>query len=429
MAGLIEVLRSASGFDGWVATTRQSVRNELYFGPRGTDAERRVEEAAARITVLKDSNGRRGRAMFDIEPGREAEVERRLADARLQAGLAGQDPWTLPPKASVYPKVVLLDPEARGDAALLTRRARADIETGLDRVPGVRLAAAEIFVAKTRSSVVTSTGSAAANDVSDYSLTVVLLAGTGPAEQERLFSLERRRYRDLNLVERVAVEARRAIDRVEAKAPSAGPTPVLFGPATIGDFLRFLTNATSAQALYQKESPLTQGGSIYPDGKCTGERLVLEVNALFPFGPDSYRIDGDGTAGQNVRVIDDGRFVAPHANAQYAAYLKLPSPTGRPGTPQFPPGKKTEVELRAGDHLEVVHFSDLVPAPYGAFSAEIRLGYEVRGGKRRPVTGGTVTGNILAAFGAAHPSKEVGLEDGYVGPTLLRVEEGCHVVL
>lgn len=429
MAGLIDTLKSTPGLAGWVATTRQVLRYELYWGPRGTDAERKIEEAGARITIFKEQGGRLGRASFDIGPGRESEMARRLGDAGVQAGLAGQDPWSLPAKPDVYPKVVLLDPEARLNAEFLTRRARSDIDSGLARVPGVRLASGEVFVSKTRESVATSTASAAANDMSQYRITLVFLAGSGPTEQERLFSLARRRYQDLNLADRVALEARRAIDRVEARPPTAGPTPVLFGPDTIGDVLRFLVSATSARALFQKESPLTQGASIYPDGRCTGQPLVLELNATFPFGPESYRIDNEGSAGQNVRVIDGGRFVTPHADAQYAAYLKLPAATGRPGTPQFPPGTKSEAELRSGDHLEVVQFSDLIPAPGGAFSAEIRLGYEVRGGKKRPVTGGTVSGNILGALADAHPSKEVGLEDHYVGPGLLRVERGCRVVL
>jgi hypothetical protein len=125
-----------------------------------------------------------------------------------------------------------------------------------------------------------------------------------------------------------------------------------------------------------------------------------------------------------VRIID-GRFVTPHAGPQYAAYLRLaPRP---PGTPQFPPGKTKEADLRRGDHLEVVQFSDLVPSGQGNFSAEIRLGYEVRKGKRRPVTGGVVSGNILAALAHAHHAQEVGLEDAYVGPRWVRVESGLKV--
>lgn len=427
MPGPIELLKATPGLSDWVVSTRQSVRHELYFGPGRTDATRQVEEALAEITIYRDRGDRRGTARFQVTPGREAELAGRLADAQAQADLGTQAKWAFPPTPSIYPKVPLLDLEVRNTAEFLPTRARADIEAGLATVPGVRLAQVEVFVTKERYQVVTSGGSAASDDTSEVSLTVVLLAGAGAQEQERLFSIRRRRYQDLDLPATVAREAQRALDRVTATPPTAGAAPVLLGGPVIGRWLRWLVSGTSARSIYQKESPLELNASIYPDGRCDGDPLTLELNATFPFGPDSYRIDADGLPGTNTRVIDAGKFVAPHAGAQYAAYLKLAAPTGEPGTPQFPPGRKPEAELRRGDYLEVVQFSDLVPAGDGSFSAEIRLGYEVRRGKRRPVTGGVVTGNILAALAHAHHAQEVGLQDAYVGPLWLRVESGLSV--
>lgn len=427
MPGPVELLNATPGLSDWTVSTRQGVRDELYFGPTRTDATRRVEEAEAEITIYKDRGAERGRAQFRVTPGREAELARRLKEAEAQAALGGQPKWSFPPKPTVYPKVPLLDLDVRNGGEFLPNRARSDIESGLATVKGVRLAQAEAFIAKERLQVVTSTGSAAGDDTSRLSLTIVLLAGAGAQEQERLFTLTRRRYQDLDLPAAVAREAQRALDRVAATAPTAGATPVLFGGPVIGRLLRWVTSGASGQSVFQKESPLTVGQSIYPDGRCDGDALTLELNATFPFGPASYRIDDDGLPGTNVRVIDAGKFVTPHAGPQYAAYLKLAAPSGRPGTPQFPPGKTKEADLRRGDHLEVVQFSDLVPSGQGNFSAEIRLGYEVRKGKRRPVTGGVVSGNILAALAHAHYSEEVGLEDAYVGPRWIRVESSLKV--
>jgi predicted Zn-dependent protease len=162
--------------------------------------------------------------------------------------------------------------------------------------------------------------------------------------------------------------------------------------------------------------------------KAGGDPLVLELNALFPFGPDSYRIDGDGVAGRNVRIIDGGVFVSPHAGTQYAHYLKLPFATGAPGTPQMPPGSTEEAALRKGNYLEVVEFSDLSPSlESGRFSAEIRFGYQAVNGHRRPVSGGTISGNIREAFLQARYSKEVGLHDDYVGPNVALFEKGLSL--
>jgi predicted Zn-dependent protease len=112
-----------------------------------------------------------------VTPGREAELTRRLKEAEAQAALGGQPKWSFPPKPTVYPKVPLLDLDVRNGGEFLPNRARSDIESGLARVKGVRLAQAEVFIAKERQQVVTSTGSAAGDDTSRLSLTIVLLAG------------------------------------------------------------------------------------------------------------------------------------------------------------------------------------------------------------------------------------------------------------
>jgi PmbA protein len=271
--------------------------------------------------------------------------------------------------------------------------------------------------------VVTSAGAAAENHASQYVIDIVLLAGEGPKEAERHVTITRRRFQDLNLSKALAREAECAVDRLSAGLPTPGATPVVFGPHGMGEVIDFLVSATSGQAIYRRESSLKVGRPIFREGSSRGEPLILELNALFPFGPKSYRIDEEGVAGRNVRVIDDGVLITPHAGPQYAHYLELPGPTGAPGTPQMPPGRQLEKSLRSGSYLEIVELSALWPSlASGRFSAEIRFGYEVRRGSKRPVAGGTVSGNIFEALASARYSKEVGLHDAYVGPNLMRVE-------
>ncbi|TPW11597.1 MAG: putative Zn-dependent protease-like protein, partial [bacterium] len=131
----------------------------------------------------------------------------------------------------------------------------------------------------------------------------------------------------------------------------------------------------------------------------------------------------------NVRIIENGIFLHPHADAQFAHYLKLDKATGAPGTPQLPPGKVAATDLQRDRYLEIVSVSDLVPSRgSGHFSAEIRLGYEVTGSTRRPVTGGTLTGNVFEILSRARWSREVSLHDRYVGPNTARVEQGLSVI-
>lgn len=425
-AGPIERLKAVPGLAGWVAEARRTLRYELYAVGRSTENRRRVEDLGGRVTLLVPVGNGLGRAAFDILGGRPEAFDQQIATAMAQARLLEEPTWSLS-GAAEYGKVVLLDPFVRDAAELMPQRVRAALVDGLARVPEVRLASAEVFVHKTNTSIVNSEGGAAENDESLYDVEAVLLAGEGATEQEQMVFLKRRRFEDLDLENRIEMEARRALDRVVAERPAAGPRSVVFGPGLLGEFLEFLVTSAAGAAVHRKESPLGVGRPIASPGAAGGDPLIVEVNALFPFGPASYRIDRLGTPGRNLRIVDAGRFVRPHADAQYARYLGIEA-SGAPGTIQAPPGATPEADLRREDHVEIVALSDFVPQrSSGRFSAEIRLGYDVRGGSRRPIAGGTLTGNALELLAGARWSKEVALHDRYVGPNAARIDSGLRI--
>ncbi len=422
----LDILRARTDMAGWIAVSRQTQRREIYFNADETEAERTVEDSGGTMTVFVDRDGRRGRSSFAITPGGEDTFPAAVDRAVFMAGLGGEDPYPVAGKSD-YTKVLLLDAEAKSTMEFLPLRARSDVLTGLANVKGVRLAAGEFFVSMTKTSVVTSAGAAAQNDVSDLFADVVLTAGSGSEEQERHFSLRRKRYEDLDLAAAVTIEAERAMHRLSAKPPTPGEVPVILGPEILGRFLGFVAGAASGRNVYKKESCLAVGANIFAEGRWAGDPLTVNVNALYPYGPASYRIDNDGVAGQNLRIIEDGVFVTPHADPQYAHYLKLPAPSGAPGTIQLLPGTASAEDLRSGDYLEVIQFSDLIPSPVsGQFSAEIRFGYEVRGGQKRPVAGGVLSGNIREAFANARYSSDIALHDRYSGPGTARVDRSLR---
>ena len=84
---------------------------------------------------------------------------------------------------------------------------------------------------------------------------------------------------------------------------------VVFGPGLLGEFLEFLVASAAGAAVHRKETPLGVGRPIASPGAAGGDPLIVEVNALFPFGPASYRIDRLGTPGRNLRIVH-GRQVA-----------------------------------------------------------------------------------------------------------------------
>jgi predicted Zn-dependent protease len=58
----------------------------------------------------------------------------------------------------------------------------------------------------------------------------------------------------------------------------------------------------------------------------------------------------------------------------------------------------------------------------GNVGSEIRIGYLYEKGVRRPVKGGTVSGNVFDALGTARYSKETVLRGDYFGPVAVRFE-------
>lgn len=425
----IERLKSIPGLAAWVVSSRRTRRDEIYFRQNDTESRRSVEHLGGRVDLFTVNGDRAGRASFDIAAGDPGAFDRQVESAMTQARLGTELPFPLAGQSD-YGKVYLLDPEARDNLEIMPSRARAAILEGVGRTKGVRLAAAEVFVSKTNTGIVNSAGGAAENDESSYFVEVVLMAGTGASEQEHQARWQRRRFEDLDLANAVQREGERAIDRLSAVRPMAGATPVLFGSELLDEMIAFLVPQTSGAQVFQKSSALTIGKPIAEVGADSGDPLLLELDALFPFGPSSYRIDGLGTAGTNVRIIENGTFVRPHADAQFAHYLKLDKSTGAPGTPQLPPGTQAVDDLRRDRYLEIISVSDLLPSRgSGYFSAEIRLAYEVTGATRRPVCGGTLTGNVFEVLSRARWSKEVSLHGGYVGPDFARVESGLTVIV
>jgi len=58
----------------------------------------------------------------------------------------------------------------------------------------------------------------------------------------------------------------------------------------------------------------------------------------------------------------------------------------------------------------------------GNFGMEVRLGYEVGPGGERPITGGSLTGNLFEALAAARMARETRQLASYAGPVAIRFE-------
>jgi len=88
---------------------------------------------------------------------------------------------------------------------------------------------------------------------------------------------------------------------------------------------------------------------------------------------------------------------------------------------ELPPGKWEAASLLAEPYVEIALFSWFNPDNItGDFATEIRLGYLVENGTRKPFKGGQLIGNYIDALADVRWSSETGFLGHYLGPTTAR---------
>jgi Predicted Zn-dependent proteases and their inactivated homologs len=113
--------------------------------------------------------------------------------------------------------------------------------------------------------------------------------------------------------------------------------------------------------------------------------------------PNSSRnaaYDEEGAPIRDLTLIDHGRAVSYAGSRQFSQYLGMED-SFIPSNLEVTGGTESGEDLRNGDYLEVVEFSDFqVDTITGDIAGEIRLAYLHQGGKTTPVCGGSVSGNL-----------------------------------
>jgi PmbA protein len=158
-------------------------------------------------------------------------------------------------------------------------------------------------------------------------------------------------------------------------------------------------------------------------GEVKGDALTIWANRALPYGVASDRFDAEGLPAQRVELIRENKLATFSANQRYAEYLKIP-PTGAFGNIELPAGKTPASDLLAEPHVEIIQFSWFNPDTVtGDFATEIRFGYIVENGMRKPFKGGQLVGNYMDALANVCWSSETGFFGTYLGPHTARFND------
>lgn len=428
---IVAALEKRSDLAGWTVRHLMTRGAQVYAVPGQIESERAVDVERYRIDVLRqtsaaDGSLRMGSGDATILPG--GDIEKAIEDAALIAGLVSNPIHSLPGPAPL-PEVPLVDTDLQKDPSRVTREVMERIRAAGSKDQRVQLSAAECFGEIHRIHLVNSRGIDAEQEATEVNVEVVLHSRRGESEVETFTEISRRRVADLRLEDEIVRRTRDTLDLFEAGGPPSWQGAVVLREDALAVFVAggelgggVIQSLGSAAAKYAKVSPWELGESVFR-GEVKGDPLTVWANRCIPFGTHSNCFDEEGIPAQRIELIRENELVAFSASQRYADYLSLPA-TGAFGGVEIPPGKVSASTLMAEPYVEIIQFSWFNPDTItGDFACEIRQGYLVENGVRKPFRGGQLIGNFLDALADVRWSAETGFFGNYLGPHTARFND------
>ena len=428
---IVDALKQRSDLAGWTVRHVQTRGTQVYAVPQGIESQRAVDGERYLIDVLRNTSTAEGSPAMgsgdaSLLPG--DDINHAIDQATLVAGLVANPVHGLPGPAA-FPDIPLCDADLQKDAYTVMQGVMERIRVAAVKHADVRLTAAECFGEIHTTHLVNSRGIDAEQESTQIDIEFVLHSQKGDRESETFDAMTRRRVADLGLEDVIEDHVRYTLDSLEADTPASWQGPVVLRDDALtifmaGDNLNgsVIQTLASAASKYAGISPWEVGRPVFRD-EVKGDSFTVWANRSMPFGSASDRFDAEGLPAQRVELIRENEFAAFAASQRYADYLQIPA-SGAFGNIELPAGKTSAAALLAEPHVEIVQFSWFNPDPItGDFATEIRFGYLVQNGKRKPFRGGQLVGNYMDALADVRWSAETGFFGTYLGPHTARFNE------
>lgn len=412
---MLERIRNALGRCGislWRINETEEETAELFFVGRELDTRRVKNVQKYEVTVFRDVEAGRGfTAVQLITSMEDGEIERELRDAYYAAQFAANPSYELtdPVQAPLRAKAGELAQAPLAQSAGRMVRALFAPDTREDAFVN----SAELFAVRKRVHILSSEGTDVAyTDANVNGEFVVQCREPEDVEMFNMFSFDT--LDEQGLSDKVAEALRFVRDRARAqRVLRSGQYDLILSGNSVGSLLSYYVSRASAASVYAQYSTWKRGEDV--QGETTGERLDLTLQSSVPYSDE-------GIPMKDMHLIQDGKLLGYHGPAQFCRYLRVP-PTGEYQRLVCANGTVPLETLKGGACLWVVTFSAFqTNAMSGHFGGEIRLAYLIEDGKVTPVTGGSVSGNILEAQKDLRFSTERYTSARYDGPYAVRLK-------
>lgn len=217
-------------------------------------------------------------------------------------------------------------------------------------------------------------------------------------------------------------------DRLFAKdTPISKKIPVVFSTDAAVKIYRYFVRNLDTANIVRNMIDWRVGSMISDD--VHGDKLTIRAVQHLDNSSENHVVDEEGAVVHDITLIDQNIVKGYWGSRMFNAYMHLDdvfNVTNIVATG----GTHSEEEIRSGEYLEIVEFSDFtVSKVAGDIFGEIRLGYYHHEGEIEIVKGGSVSGNMHDLVKDMYCSEKSHQYNNYKIPALTRLENvtvtGC----
>lgn len=418
---LINILKS-SGADAWEITDLNEWGWEFYFIGHRLDQHRTkaVDSFSVKVYQKLEDGKFLGSASAKISPDASEEEMRRIVDGLCRDAAYVRNPfYTLlsPSEDKPEPESAPLDMKAVSAAFLQAMRSVPETETE-------DLNSYEIFVSEIRRRFLNSNGVDVTSVYPSSMVEAVINARRDGHEIELYRMLKSGTCDRDHLIRELTDALACGKDRLmTSPTPPLGKADVIFSTSEARELYCYFLDRLDTAMVYRGMSDWKTGDMVAP------ENMTLQAVRFLPNSSWNTPYDEEGAPIRDLVLIDHGKAVSYHGRRQFSQYMKLDS-SFEVYNFTVSGGKESEAEIRTGDYLEVMDFSDFsVDEITGDIAGEIRLAYLHQDGKVIPVSGGSVSGSMADLVRTMRFSKETRQYNNHLIPSVTRLKDvtitGC----
>jgi len=409
---LLNILK-ASGADAWELADTHERGWEFYFIRHQLDQHRAKTVDSFSVKVYKNLEGGRflGSASAQISPDASEEEMRRIVDSLCRDASYVRNPFYTLNRPSAEKNAEPAPVDLRAVSGDFIRAMQAVPETATEDLNSY-----EIFVSEIRRRFLNSEG-VDVTSVYPSSMVEAVVNARRDGHEIELYRMFRSGTCDRDLlVKELAGALACGRDKLTAvSTPALGKADVVFSTDSSRELYGYFVSRLNAAMVYRGMSDWKIGDVVAP------ENLTLQAVKTLPNSSLNTPYDEEGAPVRDLTLIDHGKAAGYYGKRQFSQYMKLDSSfdvsnfavTG---------GTESEAELRTGEYLEVMEFSDFqVDHITGDIAGEIRLAYLHRGGKVTAVSGGSVSGTMAELAKTMRFSKEQKQYDCHLIPAVTRL--------